>query len=323
MATYFSGGGNSTVLWKASQRFGGGRRKGFLSGLQGGLEGGGGLQAADGAVHAGEGVQVLFQFVRGETGIQAGELPGKQGEAVAHAQRVLLAEIALGPAVKGEAGADFLLHHGRVGGGSRSGVADALTASGTDAGLLRGREEEGMGHAGGLGIGREGLPEGLGPEDEGGDGRDVTVHKDVREDAVRTGFQTPFFVRFGQVPMEDVITVMIVDAAAHALDTDGVEVHARGQETDPFRLGGGVKAAFPQGLPGEVHRHHGKRETVLEIRLDGADGLGTGQVHDDGAEAGVFLEGKHGKGPVEGVQVPGGNDEGDLGHKRVVLSLQR
>ena len=123
--------------------------------------------------------------------------------------------------------------------------------------------------------------------------------------------------------MEDVVGVMVVDAAAHALDTDGIEVHARGQETNPFRLGDGVQAAFPQGLSGEVQRHHGKRETVLEIRLDGADGLGTGQVHDDGAEAGIFLEGKHGKGPVEGVQVPGGNDEGDLGHKRVVLSLQR
>ena len=62
---------------------------------------------------------------------------------------------------------------------------------------------------------------------------------------------------------------------------------------------------------------------MLEIRHEGADGLGAGQVHDDGPEHGVFLEGKHGEGPVERVQVPGGDDKGDLGHKRVGLSLQR
>jgi len=180
-----------------------------------------------------------------------------------------------------------------------------------------------MGHAGGLGIGLEGLPEGFRAEDEGGDGRGVTVHEDVREDAVRTGPKAPFPVRFGQVPMEDVIGVVVVDAAAHALDAHLVEVHARGEEAHPFRRGSGVQAAFPQGLSGQVHGHRGDRETVLEIRHEGADGLGAGEVHDDGAETGVFLECKHGEGPVERVQVPGGNDKGDLGHKRGVLSLQR
>ena len=145
----------------------------------------------------------------------------------------------------------------------------------------------------------------------------------VRENTVRAGSQAPLLVRFGQVPVEDVIGVMVVDATAHALDAEFIEVHARRQEAYPFRLGGGIQAAFPHRLSLRVHRHDGNRKVVLEIRHDGADGLGAGKVHDDGAQAGVFLERKHGKRPVERIQVPGGNDEGDLGHKSGVLSLQR
>jgi hypothetical protein len=147
-----------------------------------------------------------------------------------------------------------------------------------------------MAHAGGLGIGLEGLPEGLRAEDEGRDWRGVTVHEDVRKNTVRAGSQAPLLVRFGQVPVEDVIGVMVVDAAAHALDAEFVEVHARRQEAHPFRLGGGIQAAFPHRLSLRVHRHDGNRKVVLEIRHDGADGLGAGKVHDDGAQAGVFLE---------------------------------
>ena len=316
---FFNGTANIGILFRKSKNL----FQRFLPGLQGGLQGGGGFHAADGSVHAGEGVQVLFQFVGGKTGLEAGELAGEQGEAVADAQRVVLAEVALGPAEEGEAGADFLFHHGRIGGGSGGGVADALEAGGADAGLLRGRKEDGVAHAGGVGIGLEGVPEGLRAKDEGREGRRSPVHEDVRKNALRTGLEAPFLVRLGEVPVEDVIGIVVVDAAAHALDAGLVEVHARGEEAHPFRIGGGIQTALPQGLPGEVHRHGGNREAVLEIGHEGADGLGAGQVHDDGAQAGVLLEGKHGKGPVERVQVPGGNDEGDLGHKRGVLSLQR
>ena len=287
----------------------------FLTGLQGGLEGGGGFHAADGAVDDGEGVQVFLQFIGGKAGIEAGQLGGKEGEAVADAQGVFFAEILLGPAEEGQAGADFLLDQGRVGGRGGRRVADAIPADGTDAGVLRGGEEDGMAHAGGFGIGLEGVPEGLGAEDEGGNGGHSPVDKHLRKNLVRLGPEPPLFVRIRQVPVEHIIGPVPVDAAAHALDARFVQVDARGQEAHPFRSGSGVQAAFPQGLAGLFHRHDGDRKTVLEVRNKGTDRLGAGKVHDDGTEGAAFLESKHGKDPVEGVQVPGGNDEGNLGHK--------
>ena len=286
----------------------------FLPGLQGGLQGGGGLHPADGAADDGEGAEVLLQFVRGVAGIQFGQLAGEEGEAVGNAERVVVAEILLRPAEEGEACADFLLEHSGVRGGRRGGVADALAADGADAGPLRGREDHGVAHACGLGIGLEGVPEGLRTEDEGGDGRRFPIDEDALEEAVRTGAEPPLLIRLRQVPMEGVIGAVTVDAAAHPLDAQLGKVHARGQEAHPYRVGGGIQAAFPEGPAGLFHRHDGDRETVLEIRHGGGDGLGAGEVHDDGAETGVLLEGEHGEGPVEGVEVPGRNDEGDLGH---------
>ena len=296
------------------QRFLGGQR--FLPRLQGGLEGRGGAEATDGAVDDGERAQVFLQFVGGEAGIEAGQFGGEQGEAVPHAQGVVVAEILFRPAEEGEAGADFLFHHGGVRGGCRGGVADALAAGGADAGLFRGREEDGVSHTGGLRIGLESIPEGFCAEDEGGDGRHSPIDEDVRENLVRAGAEAPFLVRFREVPMEDVIGVVAVDTAAHPLDAGLGEVHARGEEAHPFRVGGGVQAAFPEGLAGLFHRHDRDRETGFEIRRGGADGGGAGEVHDDGAEGGVLLEGKHREGPVEGVEVPGRNDEGDLSHRQ-------
>ena len=116
---------------------------------------------------------------------------------------------------------------------------------------------------------------------------------------------------------------MSVDASAHPLDARFVQVHAGHEEADPFRLGNDVQAAFPQGLSGLLHRHDGDREPVLEIRDDGMHGLGTGEVRDDGPEGAALLEGKHGKEPMQGVQVPGRNDEGNLSHKQGVYRLQR
>ena len=286
----------------------------LLPGLEGRLEGGGGFHAADGAVDDGEGVQVFLQFFGGEAGIEAGQFAGEEGEAVADAERVVFAEEALRPAEKGQAGADFLFDQGWVGGRGGRRVADALAADGADAGILRGGENEGVAHAGGLGIGLENVAEGAGPEDEGGDGRRSPVHEDVREDTVGARPEPPFLVRLRQVPVKDIVLVVPVDAPAHPLDARFVQVRAGHEEAHPFRLGNGVQTAFPEGLSGLLHRHGGNRETVLEIRDDGPYGFGAGQVHDDGAEAAAFLEGEHGQGPVERVQVPGRYDESDLSH---------
>ena len=296
--------------------FGGGRRQGFLPGLQGRLEGRGGAEAADWAVDDGEGVQVFLQFVGGEAGIEAGQLAGEEGEAVADAQRIVFAEVALRPAEEGQAGTDFLFDQGGIGGRGGRGVVDAFPADGTDAGLLRGGEDDGVAHAGGFGIRFEGFPESAGTEDKGGKGRHSPVDENICKNAVRARPEPPLPVRFRQVPVEDVIGVVSVDAAAHALDARFVQVHAGREEAHPFRLGNDVQTAFPQGLPGLLHRHDGYREPVLEIRNDGTHGLGTGEVCDDDPEGAALLERKHGKEPVESIQVPGRNDERNLCHNK-------
>ena len=175
-----------------------------------------------------------------------------------------------------------------------------------------------MAHASRFGIGLKSVPEGLRAEDERGNGRHFPIDEHALEDAVRTGAEAPLLVRLHQVPMKSVIGVVTVDTATHALDTQFGEVHARCEETYPFRVGSGVQAAFPQRLTGLFHRHGGNGETVLEIRHEGGDGFGTRKVHDDGAETVVFLEGKHGEGPVQGVEVPGRKDESDLGHSQQI-----
>ena len=286
----------------------------LLPGLEGRLEGGGGFHAADGAVDDGEGVQVLLQFFGGEAGIEAGQLAGEEGEAVTDAERIVFAEEALRPAEKSQAGADFLLDQGRVGGRDRRRIADALPTDGTDAGILRGGEDEGVAHAGGFGIDFEGVPKGPGAEDKGRQGRRFPVHEDGREDAVRAGPEPPCPVWFGQIPVEHVVPVMPVDAPAHPFDARFVQIHAGREEAHPFGFGDGLQAPFPEGLSGLLHRNGGNREMVLEVRDDGTHGFGAGKVHDDGAETAALLEREHGQGPVEGVQVPGRNDEGDLSH---------
>ena len=305
-ATYFSAAPDSSLRL--------GRCQGFLAGLQGRLEGRGGAEAPDGAADDGEGVQVFLQFFLGEAGIEAGQFGGEKVQAVAYAQRIVIAEEALGPAEEGEAGADFFLHHGGIRGRRLGDKADALAADRADAGVAGGRQDEGMAHAGGLGIGLESISESLHAEDEGGQRCRSPIDEDIRKDAVRTRAEPPFFVWFGQVPVEGVVRIVSVDAAVHPLHARFGKLHTREEEANPFRLGSGIQAAFPKRLPGLFHRHDGNREKVLEVGDDGADGLGAGQVHDDGAETGVLLERKHGKGPVEGVEVPGRNDEGDLGH---------
>ena len=118
--------------------------------------------------------------------------------------------------------------------------------------------------------------------------------------------------------MENVIGGMVLDAAAHPPDAIRRQIHVRSQETNPFRSRRRLQATLPQGGAALFRHHDGKAEPLLEFGFQRFE-AGSGKVHDAGTEIMVLLEGEHGEGPMEGVQVPGRYDKKKFRHLARVL----